>query len=429
MTSAPNPRQPLSGNKIMWIVLSVVLFSCNAFRMIPDASGEADDNSNPPTPPIVTPVPEKPVEENPPENEVTTLVEFFGEYYQVPAHKNEFKVALILPFHFSGETDIEQRTSDVMLDFYSGVKMALEGLEDRGLKMKLYVYDNQNSPDELKKVLAKKEMTSMDVIVGPIMEDQMAIVSEFGLKHKIPVFSPFSSINSLEQPNKLFYASSPNMRAKAKALTTYMEKNHKNKKLIILRDGKKFEKDFVPVLIEELKLSGKIKYSEQTYTATASWISILHEDSTVIYIPSNQPVVVNSSLGKIFATKKSVIVLGENSWADFEDNDYHFWTKLNVHLLATDFVDEGSEDVKHYREQYRALYKRDPSLYAYIGYDQFNFIGDFLLAFGEHFPAYIRNRKFRYLASSFNFAAKDGYNQNTNFFILRFRDMKLELAQ
>ena len=181
------------------------------------------------------------------------------------------------------------------------------------------------------------------------------------------------------------------------------------------------------MVMEALKAYPTISTEQVDYKPGINWNSLMSSrDTTLIYLPTQQSVIVNSTLGHIYSTKKEAVVIGEHSWADFEDNDYSFWTKLNVHLLATDFIDYNSNDVSEFRRIYRENNLTDPNLYAYLGYDQFLFLGDFLLAFGEHYNSFINDKDFRYLSSSFNFKLQNGFNQNTNLFILKFRDMKLE---
>ncbi|MCB9241709.1 MAG: amino acid ABC transporter substrate-binding protein [Flavobacteriales bacterium] len=435
MMSVQNLRRRLSGNKIIVIGLCLVLLSCNAFRLVPETKGgNTEPVKNNPTDQTETTettkeAPSESGEMNEkPEKESNRLktIEFFGEKYQVAPHKDQFRIALILPFFYDAQSDIEKRTSEVMLDYYMGVRMALTELEASGFKVKFWVYDNKNDTNELKRILKKRELQSMDIIIGPIQAAHMAIVSEFGRDQKIPVFSPFTSMGDLPSNNSRFYSPSPNMEARANRVVDFMKKNYPKQKLVIIRDGSSYEKRIVPELLNALKADGSISYKVENYDRKLLWANLLSStDTTIVYIPTNQSVVVNSSLGKIFSTKRGVVVLGEDAWADFEDNDYNFWLSLNVHLVATDFINYDDPAVATFRRTFRDTFVMDPSTYAYTGYDQMRFIGDFLMAFGEHFPAYINGHDFRYLGANYHFEERSGCNQNTHVFILRFRDQKL----
>lgn len=415
----------------------LVLFTASSCKAYTKISKPVSDNSDSDTS-IVTDQPsqnEKPDSkpaEKPKPAPKSEYVEFFGQLYQVAPHKEEFTVVLIMPFYFDAETDLEKRTAGILLDYYMGLKLALKHLEENGIKLKLQVYDNRNDTTELKHILWKKEISKADVIIGPLMEEQMEIVRQYGARQNIPVFSPLSAINQPVngyQGFQFYYASSPNLESRAKSLVQFWATRHAGKKVLIIRDDQPFEKQFVPILINELKKAG-IKYTEEKHSNKSNLsVSLSATDTTLVYIPTFQSGVVNTALGKIYSTKRNVIVFGENNWKDFEDNDYNFWEKLRVHLIATDYIDYSSPEVSGFRREFRDSFVNDPGLYAFLGYDQMRFIGDFLMAFGEHFPMFINGRDFRYLCSSYKFENRAGVNQNTHMFILKFADLQLHVVE
>ncbi len=404
--------------------------SCQILRSDPNRptyeNGANSDTTQTVVKPDETNVPDKPVVEVPKFDQV----EFHGEYFHVASRQEQFDVALILPFYFGANNDRSAATSNVMLHYYQGVKLALRELESRGLNLKLHVYDNVNDTSQTKKILDYSQMKKMDLIIGPIIESHLKIVSQFSRKHKIPVFSPFSKVDGLGQANSAFFSTIPSNELKAKRLVEFWEDNYVDHKLLILRDNGRMEKDFVPYLIEALKRSGKLLYSEVEYTTKLDWTTELSRtDENLIYIPSLNRKKVSSSMGKIFAAKRKVVVFGEQSWAQFEDNDYNFWSKMNVHLVANEFIDALDTNNFHFRRYFRAAYQEDPEVYSYMGYDQMSFIGEFLMAFGEHFPMYLEGRSFKYLGTTFEFGMENGFQQNHHLFFLKFEDYKLQRIQ
>ncbi len=358
--------------------------------------------------------------------DVSSETFFHGEYYKVAPHKEQFKVALILPFFYRARTNVERSYSNAVLEYYQGLEMALNELKDRGLNLSLYIYDNKNDTNTLKDILRKREIREMDLIIGPIGKEQIEIVSRFSLENGIPVFSPFTGVTESTKNNPLLYSCIPGNKIKARLLVDFLEKNHRDSKLIILRDGNTLDKEFVPYLIEELDRRRSISYMKEAYNRHNRWDILLTKDSAnVVYIPSFFQTVVNSSIGGIFSSKREVTVIGENAWADFEDNDYNFWTKLNVHLVAYEYIDQQDSVVQNFRINFRELNFEDPSKYAYMGYDQMNFIGDFLMAFGEHFSLFISEKEFNYLTSSYNFIFDNGFNENSSLLFLKYQDHHL----
>jgi hypothetical protein len=429
MTSVRNLLPRLSGTNIVALLSAVVLLSCNAFKVISTEK------------PADTPTTEETKGDSRSTEDTNTgntsgeatktyeTVEFFGEQFVVESHKASFKAALILPFNIKATTKRELRTREAMLEYYQGVKAALNQLENQGLKMQLYVFDNEGKESTLKSILSRSKMKSMDIIIGPLQEDHIALVSEFGLKHDIPVMSPFATLDSAAEPNNKLYCSSPSLSTKAMHIASYIERNYSGDKVLLMSDNKSYAKRFQPILMKHLNEELKGSVSVVDYASVKWGQHFIKDEHTVVYVMSHNPTIVSTTMSRIYQTKRDVTVFGENSWSNFTDNDYNFWDKLDVHLVASDFVLDTTESARQFRLNYRLVNLEDPGVYAYLGYDQFKFMGDFLMAFGEHFPLYINDREFRYLSSNFKFSFIDGLNQNTNVFILKFEDFELVEAE
>lgn len=428
MTSVQNRQPLLSGNSLLAILSALVLLSCNAFKVVSNDNPvvHTEEKTEEPTKPKEKKKEEAKVEESKPE---LITVDFFGEEFQVEPHKTEFKVALILPFYYNAQTPIEKRTSDYMVEYYQGVKQALANLELYGLQMKLYVFDDENSNSKLKSILGKSVMKSMDVVIGSIGEDHVEMVANFGLENDIPVISPFTSLDSLKQPNTKMYCTTPSSMDKVDKVIDFISKNYTTNSVIIVSDDQTYSNELKDGYLAGFKKLGKKNVGFET-TDYNGWGNVLEKDKeTVIIVLSRNPTTVSTTLSKIYQTKRNVVVIGDNSWSNFQDNDYKFWDKMNVHLVASDYVNDTTAEVKNFKINFRLVNKTDPGVYAYIGYDQFMFMGEFLLAFGEHFPGYINDREFRYLSSNFHYQYKDGLNKNTNVFILKFEDFELKPVQ
>lgn len=430
MTLVLNRLLPLSGNSLIALAICFALSSCDLLSgAVKQPSGEPDVVYE--NPEVVyeddhIPPGKKVVEIAEPDARGESLVLFHDTIYRVAQHKEEFQIALILPFFYNPRTDFEWATSNVMLEYYQGLEMALNDLEVQGLKLKLRVYDNRNDTNVLKRILAKKELEEMDMIIGPVAEEQVQMVSRYSLSKGIPVFSPFTGVSVLSENNPILYSSIPGYPLRARLMVDFLEVHHPNDKLIILSDESNLDKNFVPYLIEELNHRKTISFTRETFGRYTNWSSILSNDSAnVVYIPSYNRSVVNTSIGAIFATKKDVTVIGESGWADFEDNDYNFWTRTHVHLMAYDYIDQEDTAVQRFKLRFREINFEDPSTYAFMGYDQMTFIGDFLMAFGEHFPLYISEREFKYLSARYRFIYEFGCNENATIYFLKYEDNRL----
>ena len=80
-----------------------------------------------------------------------------------------------------------------MVEYYEGFLMAVDSLKRTGTSIDLYVYDCGKDVSTLNSILAKNEMKSMNVIFGPMHQQQIKPLSTFAKKNDIRLVIPFSS--------------------------------------------------------------------------------------------------------------------------------------------------------------------------------------------------------------------------------------------
>lgn len=419
MTLVPNLLPPLSGNNRFQIltVFILLLSSCAILQGSKPVQPEPDHKPDIPVSEKSVPLPKEKIEDVPAVKN-TEKVWFYGEEYEVANRKKDIKIAVILPF------ESDPRLSEIMFNYYQGLKEAILEMESDEINFKLLVYSVTNDSNSVKRLLQKSELKTADAIIGPIGDASMNVVSAFGVKHKIPVFSPFTPVDQVNPANSLFYNLNTDHKSKAKAIAVFVKKNYPASKFIIVRDGKKYDQEFVPVLMAELDKQ-KIPYSKTAFSNFNGWAALLSAEHNLVYIPTTEKNVVSVCLGNIFSVKKNVSILGEYKWVDLVNNDYKFWESLQVHLLSGSFVDYRDSSNYMFRTNYRNKYLLDPDEYAHLGYAQGRFVSEALAAFGGAFPMYINGKSFVYNGSCFQFSATNGIRFNNHLWILKYEDHTL----
>lgn len=109
--------------------------------------------------------------------------ELFRKSKETPQEISTIKAALLLPF----------QEDKRMVEYYEGFLMAVDSLKRTGTSIDLYVYDCGKDVSTLNSILAKNEMKSMNVIFGPMHQQQIKPLSTFAKKNDIRLVIPFSS--------------------------------------------------------------------------------------------------------------------------------------------------------------------------------------------------------------------------------------------
>lgn len=428
MTLVPSPRLPLNGNKKYLLLLLLYVSSCsiarNSARSVNHETvkeeitvAEAQDAS------------EKSASHKLHDKDEQLIhTEYQGKVFMVPPRKESYNLALILPFQLGFNSAIAKKRSALMYEYYSGALLAIEELETEGLKLNFHVFDNQNDTNKLKDLIASGKLDRMDLVVGPIQEDHMSLMASFAAQNKIPVFSPLTAVDSLPVKNQYFYNNIPGSVIKAKTLVNALQTQHPGEQLIIVRDNSRFDQNFTPILIRELKNSNH-PYIIAEGSKWIEWSKYLKRDGLPVFIATDDQNTLSVISGKIIAHGKEAVVYGDQKWLTFTNNDYSFWEKLNVQVISSSGQYEEVDAVNQIRKRYVDKYAIPPAELALLGYDQFRFFGEALMAFGQHFASFIDDYNLHYAFTSYAFKLEGNCMQNDNARMYRFEEGKLQEVQ
>jgi ABC-type branched-subunit amino acid transport system substrate-binding protein len=430
MISAPNHQQPLNGNKFLaYLLLPILLISCGAFKKSQKTEWPEDDGIEVAN--ISDDEPDKPISATKglkEKNEVKLVfstVLFKGEPYKVPVHKNNFEIAVLLPFHSDvSNSSSDKRRSNFMLEYYQGMKLAVQEVDKLGSKFKIYFYDTDNDTTTLINILKNPELDKMDIIIGPTDKAQVKIAAYFARKHQIPLFSPITSMTSTWSNNPYIFNLNPSDQMQAREFLNYYKKHHKDEQLFLIRDGEYFDKNFGAALIAECKAQN-VTVTSISYDRSLKWSDYLGDSRAVIVHTSDNKTNVNFSVTSLLSMAPNVTLVGPDKWLDFSSVDYSQWEKLNITFIGKNKAQLHNDKSKEMVSQYRLLYNDDPSWYTYMGYDHLLFSCEVLNAFGEYFPLFIEGKDLAYTNTNIKLNKEGNCFQNQYITILQLRDSKL----
>jgi len=162
--------------------------------------------------------PEKttPKEDKPKEEIVTkidtTSVEEVAVIEEEKMLKNYYTVAVMLPFlgnQFTSYGPIPEKSKRA-LEFYEGVKMAMNELQSMGVPMTIYVFDTQYDEHVVKSLLNSGSLYQADLIIGPVNKKNCQLVAEFARKNSKVMVSPYNYLSTITEQNPFYVPSSIN---------------------------------------------------------------------------------------------------------------------------------------------------------------------------------------------------------------------------
>lgn len=363
--------------------------------------------------------------------------------------KPEISVFLLLPFNAYGEikdlsasgVNINKETynfkSRRYVEFYEGVRMALDSLSEAGANINLKVFDTNNRLDAINQL--SQAQTKPDLIIGPAHKDEMADVINYSRRMKVPVVLPFAQCDSSILDNPYVFQASVIDSITGKEIYRHMANQLSGHNIILITANTRSANDKKKAEILKRQLSSRgLKYTEHNYNTSSptAVLPLLREDETnVIIIPTNNEARANSvltSLAGVMEQKPSakVELWATSDWLGFQTIEVDVFHKLNTKIFTTFAVDESDPKVNYTLNKYRRAYSTEPiaftqyfqrlkpmsgfSEYGLWGYDvAFNFVGA-RIALGPDFARSLPNYRPALLQSNFHFKSLTNWGGSVN---------------
>jgi hypothetical protein len=325
--------------------------------------------------------------------------------------KDVYSVSVLFPFVVNTlDPTPNRKRNQFVLDLYLGMKLAVDTLAKQGVAISLRAYDTERNPEKLKKLLERNEIKNTDLIIGPLFQEENAIVQEFSKAHQINLFNPISSNLDVIAKNPygfLFQASNETIGDhSAKFLATHQPK----KKCIVFYGETKRDSIVAANFIRSANESGRkilraervskegsrkiidilatpTEYDEFKYPKQFS----LPKDSLgAVFVASDDPLIYTKVLSSVETRGDNVTVLGFESWLDQAAVDYEKYQSLNIVLAAPNFTSSDNRWYQAFQRKFIKTHGRTSSAAAYsnyakTGYDMMLFLGTMLKKHGVYF--------------------------------------------
>lgn len=321
-------------------------------------------------------------------------------------------LAVILPFNLNAKTADEQKVQMRSVEFYEGVLMAVDEVQQMGRRVSVLAFDL--GTESIHSILQNQGLLSADFIIGPMDEASLKPVADWGEEHGTPVVSPFVfNASFIDQYEHLFQINTQKSMLYPQ-LTEDLLNRFSDYTVVFLTDSINMKKsDPYPALLKkELRTLG-IQYKEMTFRrpetlmACDSILGIMEKN--ILFVPVTPQ---QESLRRMFSGLQHVkilrearfqdallhgtaakgqpkmAVLGYPEWVLYTNDMIDYFYDLNVYLFSKLYVNPFDPFVKRFYDNFKAWYNKDlMSLmpkYGILGYDITRFFLRSLSRHGQH---------------------------------------------
>jgi LysM repeat protein/ABC-type branched-subunit amino acid transport system substrate-binding protein len=323
--------------------------------------------------------------------------------------------------------------SVAFVEFYQGFLLAVDSLKHKGLSINLHVYDTQNDTARIKEILDFPEFANNNLIIGPVYNHEIEVVSEFSKENQIKMISPLSDNLRQVNENPYLFQVYPSYNSQidefAKFVSIFGAKN-----IVLVHNGDSLGYSNVQMVKDKIfnnlsidTLVNNIQFKELVFEDSINVLehALNDELENVFIIPSNEEAFVTDVLTNLNTLKMfghQVRVVGLDRWPGFENIDPEYYFNLDVCVSSPFFIDYHDDDVKSFVLKYRDTYKIEPNQYAIHAYDVGLYFLSAMLNYGENFENCIYNHKIDLLQADYNFVRwyeNSGF-ENTNVDIIKY---------
>ena len=363
--------------------------------------------------------------------------------------KEVYKVALILPFFLDlndtlisrlriDEEETVLAKSNVAIQFYEGVLMAVDSLHKMGMHFELAVYDSGKDSNVVDNMLKRGELDDVDLVIGPFYQSQFMRVAEFARERKIHIVSPVPLSNRILLGNPYVSKVATSQNILFKNLGEYIQKNYGTENVIIVMksfranamahsfstsysDHTPADKDTTKRPIHEIRWDN----------GSIDGITSLLSDSAfnIILIPSNDQVYVTELLSKLNQMHQDVLfkIIGTENWLRYSNLDIDYLENLHVTIPIDAYVNYDEEGTRKFIRSFEKKFETFPENFSFLGFDVTFYFLSLMHEKGTRIEPFLSDYRKRLLYREFNFfktGIESGY-ENSCLRILEHRDMEI----
>ncbi len=321
-------------------------------------------------------------------------------------YKDRYAVSVLLPFMLSSlEPTTGRKRSQIVLDFYEGMKMAVDTLAAQKIDISLRIYDTERSVDKIKKYLETEELKASDLIVGPLYPEENKIVQDFSIENQINVIHPFSNSSETIGMNPYGFLFQPSAETLGRKSADYLSEHLRKKDCMIFYGPTRKDSTLAASFAAEAKEKGiTLLSSEKVTSRDAAKIQgilttateydefkypkefTLKKDSLhSVYVATDDPLIYAKIVGAIETRNDSTVIMGSENWLDDNTIEFEKFQTLGVVMSAPNFRDTQNAHYRMFESRYLHKHRRQASNMARMGYEMMMFLGNQLKKNGVYF--------------------------------------------
>lgn len=277
------------------------------------------------------------------------------------------------------------------LEFYNGVKMAIDSLQKENANIEVWIYDTHKHGQTIQQLLGAMQPLNFSLIIASLSSlNEQKYVSDFSGKNSIPVISETYPTNAYLSYNPFFAMVNPTWQTHINAIYQYLDSNYRGQKVIYFTRNGPLE-NAISKEFSALNKNRSITFSSIILNDNFSDNDVLkHLDST------RQNIIVCGTLNENFgraliktlndtgATYHSVVI-GMPTWSGLSETTGNSADKIQILISTCYDYSRNSGALNNLSEEYKTNFFARPSDMVFKGFESMYHFTKLLLKYPDNF--------------------------------------------
>lgn len=306
--------------------------------------------------------------------------------------KEKVYVSVMMPLYLdrineisTTKFDIEQRgkktyKSFEFIQFYEGLLLAVDQLQNQGYKVVLNVVDVSAEDDaSVTEAFNSHNCANSDLIIALLTRAPFSKAAQLAKENKVFIVSPMSTRDEILNDNPYVVKYMPSDNAVAAAMIEVMNREHAGGNLYVLQSKARAEAPLLNAFKSQLEGNSSLKfhYSIVDWAAIAKLGPALKSthDNVVVNLfdqgKDKNRIQLNNLLNKLIGLNEvPVLMSAANYVRDVNDIDFSQLQRVNYHMIYTAYLDYNNTAHKAFVDNFKDRYRTEPvGVYAGVAND------------------------------------------------------------
>ncbi|MBO7067490.1 MAG: LysM peptidoglycan-binding domain-containing protein [Bacteroidaceae bacterium] len=287
---------------------------------------------------------------------------------------SNIKVGVVLPFEEKSDR------SKKMIEFYQGFLMAADSVKKEGISLDIYTYSSGTTEAELMDVLMNPEMRTLDVLFGPVDEQQLPATISFCRLNNIKLVLPFTNGQSISG-NPHLYIACPNNTVSTAEAASLVIRAFANKNYIILKSNNENSKGslFTQTLSDMLRKQGYNVQVLNINSDESAYETAMNQLKDNVIIPDNTSIkTLNILISNLDSFRQNhptynISLLGYPEWQTYTNTLLNSFFTFDTYIYSTYYYNALAMNTKTFEQAFTKNFGKPMAVnyprYAMMGFD------------------------------------------------------------